>query len=60
MDDKPYRKLAATIFLVVATLHLIRGIWGFELIIGNWDVQPWFNVILAALIGYVSWMGFKE
>ena len=59
MNKKTYLSTAATIFLIVATLHLLRVIYKWEAVIGGWVVPQWLSIVAVVIIGYMSYQGFK-
>ncbi len=59
MNKKTYLSTAATIFLIVSTLHLLRVIYKWEAIVGGWVVPQWLSVLAVVFIGYMSYQGFK-
>jgi hypothetical protein len=55
---KPFSTIAAIIFALVALLHLLRLVYGWEVTFAGWVVPLWISVIglivaggLAALVG---------
>jgi len=51
-------RLAATIFGIIALLHLARMITGLSLVIGDWAVPLWVNgvgLVLCAGLGVWFW-----
>lgn len=54
-----FRKVAATVFGVVALLHLWRAIAGLDLIIGGWTLAAWWSWIAFLFAGGLSYWGWK-
>ena len=54
-----YFRVSATIFLVVAVLHLLRVVKGWSLEIGGAPIAPWFSVVLGLLLLFLSWNGYR-
>ncbi len=55
-----YITTVAVIFLLIAVVHALRLVYGWEGVIGGWEVPfslSWIVVILAA---YLSWQGFRH
>ena len=59
MKEHTYHRTAATIFLLVALLHGLRILNGWEAVIGGVDVPMWFSGAAVVLALYLSWRGFK-
>ena len=47
--------LAAVIFGVIALLQLIRAVFGWQAVIGNFNVPVYFSYIALIAAGYLSW-----
>ena len=60
MNKKTYLSTAATIFLIVATLHLLRVIYKLEVVVGGWVVPQWLSVLAVVFIGYMSYQAFEN
>ena len=60
MKQQTFNKIAGIIFLIVAILHLIRAIAGWQILIGESFVIPlwisWAGFIVAGILAY---FGFK-
>ena len=59
MSQKAYLKTAAFIFLVIAALHLLRLVFGWEAVFEGWAVPQWVSVAALAVSGYLAYEGFK-
>lgn len=59
MNEKAYYTTVALIFLIIAVLHLLRAIQGWEAVIGGVLVPVWFSWVAAILAGYLSLRGFQ-
>ena len=59
MDKNKSLMLAAVIFGVIALLHLMRAVFGWDLRIGGWHVPVWLSYIAAVVAGYLSWHMYK-
>lgn len=55
MDKNKSLMLAAAVFGVIALVHLIRAVFGWEAIIGNFNVPVYFSYIAFIAAGYLSW-----
>ncbi len=59
MDKKIYFSTTAAIFLIIAVLHILRILLGWEAVIGGWTVPFWLSWAAIILAGYLSLVGFK-
>ena len=55
LDKNQTLKLAAIIFGIVALVHLLRSIFSWQLIIGNFNVPLYFSYVVVIVAGYLSW-----
>ena len=53
-------KVGAVIFGVVGFLHLLRSIFSWELVLGNFNVPLYFSYIAVIVAGYLSWYMYNE
>ena len=47
MSTQPYLTISGVIFALVAIVHLVRALSGWDFVIGDWEVPMW-----------GSWLGF--
>ena len=59
MSRKAYLKTAGSIFLLLATLHLLRLVFGWEAVFEGWVVPHWVSGVALAVSGYLAYEGFK-
>jgi uncharacterized membrane protein len=59
MSQKAYLKTAAFIFLVIAALHLLRLVLGWEAVFEGWIVPYWLSAVALAVAGYLAYEGFR-
>jgi hypothetical protein len=57
---KPFSTLAAVIFAIVALLHLLRLIYGWEVTFAGWVVPLWLSVIGLIVAGGLALMVWRE
>lgn len=50
--------LAGTVFFVVAALHLLRLAFGWNVLLGSFDVPLWLSWFGVLLAGYLSYSSF--
>lgn len=58
MNKHTYVTVTATIFLVVAVLHLTRIVIGWEASMGGWAVPLWLSWGGLAVAGFLAYTGF--
>ncbi|HLD15938.1 MAG TPA: hypothetical protein VJB94_05170 [Candidatus Nanoarchaeia archaeon] len=56
MNKNQSLKLASVIFAVIALLHLIRAILGFEVVFGSFKVPLPASYIAFVVIGYLAFI----
>jgi hypothetical protein len=57
---KPFTRIAAVVFAIVAVAHLLRLIFQFPLVIGGFLVPLWINVIALIIAGLLAVMLWRE
>jgi hypothetical protein len=58
MTQRTFNVVAGVIFTLVAVLHALRLLLGWEAVIGGWDVPRWVSWIALALAGYLAYSAF--
>ena len=53
-------KLAVLVFSIVAIAHLLRIIFGVNLIIGDWSVPQWVSALGVVGPGAIAWLLWRE
>jgi hypothetical protein len=59
MNTKTYAITSGVIFFLVALLHLIRLVWQWPVIIGDWYVPAWVSVVGVIVAGFLSLQGLR-
>ena len=59
MNQKTFTLTAGVIFSLVAVLHALRLLLGWDAVIGGWTVPMWFSWLALALAGYLAFTAFK-
>lgn len=59
MPIKTFHKLVGIIFAIGATVHLYRLIFGFTVVLGNWNVPQWLSAVIFLALVYLSYTAFK-
>jgi uncharacterized membrane protein len=59
MSQKAYLKSAGLIFFLIAVLHLLRLVFGWEAVFEGWNVPQWLSVVALIVAGYLAYEGFR-
>lgn len=59
MSSKIFHKLVGTMFAVGATVHLFRFIFGWNVVLGTWNVPILLSLVIFAVLAYLSYTAFK-
>lgn len=59
MSLKVYLKTAGTIFLIIAVLHLLRLVLGWNAVLEGWSVPLWLSAVALVVAGYLAYEGFR-
>ena len=59
MSQKSFSLTAGVIFSLIALLHVLRLVFGWEAIIGGWAVPTWLSWVAMLIAGYLSYQGFR-
>ena len=59
MNQKTFTLTAGTVFSLVALLHALRLLLGWDAVIGGWTVPMWFSWVALAFAGYLAFTAFK-
>ena len=59
MSMSGYATASSIIFALVAVLHLIRLITGWEFRVGGWEAPSWLSLVALAVAGYLSYQGLR-
>ena len=57
---KPFTKIGAIIFGVIALVHAGRLLSHFQLSVGNMEIPLWINVLGFVIAGFLSYGLYKE
>ena len=55
MTQRSFNGLAGAIFGLVALLHALRLLFGWEAVIGGWAIPRWFSVLGLLVAGPLSY-----
>jgi uncharacterized protein involved in cysteine biosynthesis len=59
-NQKTYVTLTATLFLVVALMHLLRIIFGWSVEIGSLSIPFWVSWLGILVAGALAYFGFTQ
>jgi len=59
MSHKIYLKVTSALFLIIAVLHALRLLYGWEAIIGGWMVPSWLSWIALVVALFLGYQGMK-
>jgi len=60
MDKNQSLLIAAIIFGIVGFLHLLRSIFGWQVVIDNFSIPLYFSYIAVIVLGYLSWSMYNS
>ena len=58
MSKNTYLKTVGLIFLIIAALHVLRLLLGWEGVIGGWELPTWISWAAIVVAGWLSGPGF--
>ena len=58
MNKKSYLNLVGYIFGIIAILHALRLLFGWDAQIGEWDVPTWLSWAALLVAAWLSWQAF--
>jgi hypothetical protein len=59
LKPKTYAAITSIIFALVAILHLVRILAGWDFTIGGWNVPTWLSLIGVVVPGILAIVGFR-
>ena len=59
MNNKSYLSVSGLIFLIIAVLHVLRIVYGWEAVIGGWMLPMWLSWASLVIAGYLSWSAYR-
>ena len=60
LSRKTYMTVTATLFLVVAIMHLLRIIFGWQVEIGGLSIPFWVSWLALPVAGALAYFGFTQ
>ena len=59
MNQKTFVRTAGVVFSLVAVLHALRLLLGWDAVIGGWSVPMWLSWLALAVAGYLAYTAFN-
>ena len=59
MNQKTFSTVVGVIFAVIAVLHLLRAVLGWNAVVGSFTVPMWFSWIALVMAGFLAYSAFK-
>lgn len=59
MTPRTFFLVSGLIFSLVALLHLLRLLLGWDAVIGGWAVPRWSSVIALPVAGFLAYQAFR-
>ena len=59
MNQKTFSLTAGAVFAVIAVLHLLRLLLGWEAVIGGWFVPRWISWMALVIAGLLAFEGIR-
>ena len=59
MSSKMFLRTVGTIFAVGATVQLFRFVFGWNVVLGTWNVPVWLSLVIFTVLAYLSYTAFK-
>ena len=59
MNQKTFSTVTLVIFSLIALLHALRLVYGWNAVIGGWSVPMWLSGLAVVLAGYLAYSAFK-
>ena len=57
---KPFATLAIAIFILIAVMHLMRLVFGWEVTINDLVIPMWVSVIALLIVGALAYFLWRE
>jgi len=59
MDRKTYFGVVSLVFVVIAVVHGLRVLNGWDANIGDWEIPLWVSYLSVVLGAYLAWTGYQ-
>jgi len=60
MNNKIFLKTVGVIFSLIAVLHFLRLVFGWEAVIGGWMLPTWLSVVALVVALVLAYKAFKN
>jgi len=60
MIQKPFTTVAVFVFMIVATIHVLRLLYGWEVLINGAGVSMWVSILAAVIAGGLAFAVWRE
>ena len=60
MTQRTFNTAAGTVFLLVAILHTLRLLFGWQAIIGGWTIPLWVSWAGVVVAGFLAYSAFNS
>lgn len=60
MSHKTYMAVSTAVFALVALGHLARVAFGWDAVIGGWNVPAWVSYVAVIVAGLLAYTGYKH
>ena len=58
MNQQTFINVSTTIFVLVAIVHFLRVILGWQVTIAEWSVPAWFSWVGFIVASYIAYSGY--
>lgn len=59
MNQKTFYSVTLIVFSLIALLHALRLVYGWNAVIAGWEVPMWLSGLAVILAGYLAYSAFK-
>ncbi len=59
MNQRTFTLMAGAVFSLIAVLHVLRLLFGWEAVIGGWNVPLWVSWVAIVVSGYLASTAFR-
>jgi hypothetical protein len=59
MNQRSFSWLAGIIFTIIALLHLLRIVYGWDAVVDGWRVPKWISWVALIVAGYLGYEGLR-
>lgn len=60
MKTKTFFKVTGIIFLIIAALHLIRAVLGWDFIVNDVIIPMWVSWVVVVIAGFLAYAGLTK